>query len=180
MGGVGRFWKPAAFGASIFAMAGLYQAIWTARPDYFRVSADVNFLPLDLIETARQYSPLKKDGPLPELPKPPQESTIEKIKSIYQNVQKASMQTAEKQRQWSQATEEENRDREAFQQSMYDQVEEYVASKGSQYRTEVERLDVQLKEMLDHAGAKSSDALPAGTIAIAYSQLAVVRAKASL
>jgi len=48
--------KPAILVVSIFVMAGIYDLLWTARPDYFRLQSNVNFLPLDLLHIARDYS----------------------------------------------------------------------------------------------------------------------------
>jgi hypothetical protein len=175
-----RFWKPLAFGISIFAMAGLYQAVWAARPDYFRISADVNFLPLDLVEAGRAYWTYTGAQPLPELYKPQQESAVEKIKSMYRSAQTASVQATEKKRQLDFALEQEGRDYKAFEQSQWDQVEEYVASKVSPYKAEAEKLSQQLQMILDRAGVKSRDELPTGDIAVAYAQLAIVQATAAL
>jgi hypothetical protein len=175
-----RFWKPVTFAISIFAMALLYQTIWDVRPDYFRISADVNFLPLDLVEAGRAYWIYTGDKPLPELYKPQQESAVEKIKSMYRSAQAASVQAMEKKRQLDMALEQENRDYKAFEQSQWNQVEEYIASKTGPYKAEVEKLSGQLQHMLDQAGVKSRDELPAGDVAVAYSQLAIVRATAAL
>jgi hypothetical protein len=175
-----RHWKPVVLAISIFTMAGIYQVIWEARPDYFRVSADVNFLPLDLVEAGRAYSAFDGDKPLPDLSKSHQESAVENIKSIYRNAQTASVQAMEMQQQLSRALEQEDRDYKVFEQSQWDQVDEYVAGKVRPYKAEVERLSGQLQRILDQAGVESADKLPAGDVAVAYSQLAVVRATAAL
>jgi hypothetical protein len=172
-------WKPALFVVSILIMAGVYEAIWTSRPDYFRVSPDVNFLPIDLIETARAFSGVTNEKPLPNLLRPQDESAIEKIKSLYQSAQASSVLLAEKQKELARAIERDDFDYKAFEESQWSQVEAYIAKGVDPHRSEVARLDEQLQKMLDQAGVKSSDELPAGPSAVAYSQLAVSRARAA-
>jgi hypothetical protein len=172
-------WKPASFVISIVLMAGVYEAIWTGRPDYFRVSPDVNFLPIDLIEIARAYSGVTSDKPLPNLLRPQDESAIEKIKSLYQSAQTASVRLAEKQKELAHVIEQDELGYKAFEDSQWSQVDAYIAKKVGAYQSEVAKLDEQLRQMLERAAVKSSDELPAGPSAVAYSQLAVVRARAA-
>jgi hypothetical protein len=84
--------KPIILVASIFVMAIVYDLMWTARPDYFRVQSGVNFLPLDLVQIARDYSAYSDAKPLPEMTgAPEEEAAVKQIEDIYKKFQLASV-----------------------------------------------------------------------------------------
>jgi hypothetical protein len=103
--------KPIIFALSIFGMAGIYNLMWIARPDYFRVQSNVNFLPMTLYQIAAGYSAYTNDTSLPDLLQPEEDKAAQRIADIYRKVQTASIALTEKQ---SEFTRKERLDKEEY------------------------------------------------------------------
>jgi hypothetical protein len=90
--------KPLLLALSIVVMACVYYFMWSGRPDYFRVQSGVNFLPLNLVQIAREYSAYSDSQPLPImlLLQHGEEKAVERIEEIYQKFQQASLSLAPK------------------------------------------------------------------------------------
>jgi hypothetical protein len=88
---------------SIFVMAGVYDVMWTFRPDYFRVQPDVNFLPLDMVQIADAYSEYSNQEPISEiLPHSAGQTTATRIEEIYRKFRPASIALARKKAEYAQ------------------------------------------------------------------------------
>jgi hypothetical protein len=172
-------WKPIVFMVWLFAMAGVYDLIWQARPDYFRVTQNVNFLPIDLVQIARSYSDFAGDRPLPDYLNPDDQSAILKIRSLYDQAQKLTTKLDEQQKALAEGTENDGRDAQIYDKSLGIQMEAYVQHAIVDDQAKVAGFDAQLQSILDQARVKSVDDLSAQQ-AVNYTQLAVKRQEASV
>src|SRR5260221_6302617 len=112
---------------TVFAMAGVYELMWQAHPDYFRVQSGVNYLPLDLVQIAHEYSAYSDKKPLPELSsQPAQEEATRRIEEIYSKFQQASVSLANKKAEYATRLQADTGAYTSFENSQWAQYESFV------------------------------------------------------
>src|ERR1700676_815472 len=80
------------FALSLAIMPGVYELLWYAHPDYFRVQPGVNVLPTELYSIAREYSAYPDGPPLPPMTlHSEQDEAAAKIVSTYRQFQETSV-----------------------------------------------------------------------------------------
>lgn len=175
-----RILKPAVLLLSIFVMAGVYDFIWMIRPDYFRVQAGVNFLPLDLFQIARAYSAYSNSKPLPDLLRGPgEEAAIQRIKDIYERFRLASVALENKKAEYEKRRQIDAKEYKSFEQAQWAQYEIFIADKTAPFADQARRISERMRDMLAASAVKSADDLPP-TPRNAYYALNVERANAEL
>jgi hypothetical protein len=165
--------KPIIFALSIFGMAGIYNLMWIARPDYFRVQSNVNFLPMTLYQIAAGYSAYTNDTSLPDLLQPEEDKAAQRIADIYRKVQTASIALTEKQSEFTRKERLDKEEYKMFEGSQFAQYEAFVAHKTAPFRDKINVISDSMKKVLTASGAQSEDELPPGQDAVKYAQLAV-------
>jgi hypothetical protein len=177
---VRRILKPALLALSIFAMAGVYDVMWAVRPDYFRVQSGVNFLPLDLVQIAREYSAYSDKKPLPDLLRQHGEETATKrIEDIYQKFQLASVSLVNKKAEYAKRLQQNAGEYKSFEQAQWAQYESFVAQKTAPFANQANAISGRMQNILTAAAAKSPDDLPPGP-RNAYYALNIEHARAEL
>ncbi len=142
---------------TVFAMAGVYELMWQAHPDYFRVQSGVNYLPLDLVQIAHEYSAYSDKKPLPELSsQPAQEEATRRIEEIYSKFQQASVSLANKKAEYATRLQAD--------------TGAYTSFENSQWKKTIE---AKRTAIVTNSGAKSADELPPGQAAIDRADLMV-------
>ena len=175
-----RILMPGLLVVSIFAMAGVYDFMWIARPDYFRLQSGVNFLPLDLVHIAREYSAYSDNQPLPDmLPEHGEEVATKRIEDIYQNFRLASVSLANKKADLAKRLQQDAGEYKSFEQAQWAQYEEFVAQKSAPFAKQSNLISERMQSMLTAAGAISPDDLPPGP-RNAYYDLNIERARVEL
>ena len=170
--------KPALLILSIFAMAGIYDLMWAARPDYFRVQTGVNFLPLDLVQIAREYSAYSDKKPLPQFRSQQREETaIKRIEDVYQRFQQASVSLANKKSEYAKRAQEDTGESKSFQTSQSSQLDFFVAQKTAPFTIQIKGIRDHMQAILAASGVKSAENLPPGPSATDYANLNVQRAR---
>ena len=80
------------FALSLVIMPWVYELLWYAHPDYFRVQAGVNVLPTELYSIAGEYSAYADGPPLPPMTlQSEQDDAANKILSTYRQFQTTSV-----------------------------------------------------------------------------------------
>jgi hypothetical protein len=165
---------PSAFAISILLMAGLYDLMWAERPDYFRIQPEVNFLPIDLYNTARAYSPYKDHDTIPNvLHSTTQEDAAKVIVDLYTQLQKISADISEKTKEYETLAQQDANDYKSFEASQWSQIENFVASKAVAFDSETNSITKEMDNILKTAGVNSPDALATGRQSVDYANLAV-------
>ncbi|MGF0540393.1 ion channel [Agrobacterium sp. ES01] len=164
---------------SILFFALVYFAIWSIRPDYFRVQQDVNFLPIDLLE-ATWSLPVNEDPASLISPNLSADAASIKIKGLLLDFQAQALALSEKQgklREWRVEIDE---GQSAFEDAMWRQYDDFVALKIAPLEAQLQKVIEEQRSFLANAGVSDPDQLPSGPEAIAYSQLAIAAAQARL
>jgi ion channel len=145
--------KPILLGLSIFVMAGVYELMWVARPDYFRVQSGVNVLPLELAQIALHYSAYSDKKPLPELPAWRGEAeAVERIEKTYQQFQLASAHLAAKESEFEVRQEQDASDYKPFENLQWSQYELFVAQKTAPFVAQLTTIKDRMQDMLTASG----------------------------
>lgn len=130
-------------------MAGVYQTIWTYRPDYFRVQQGVNFLPIDLIEMMREGA--KPPGAIQQFSNSEgEEQDISALFREYMAVIDDQMTKADKARELRELLNEGQRE---FERATFKKMNEYVQS-------EISEIDSEIKNKEKEIAALRSPSLP--------------------
>jgi hypothetical protein len=178
--------KPLMLLSFIFLMAGVYELIWMKRPDYFRVQAGVNSLPVDLVTIARDYSAYSdKSKPLPQiLPDKAEDDAVVRIKDIYRQFQLKSVSLKEKQDKYAITLREMSSDSKAFYDSQWLQYQQYVDGKRSQFDSKINTAKERMQSILRDSGVTTPDRLSVqdvtkyGKLRIELANIEVEQAKA--
>lgn len=171
--------KPMLLALSIFAMAGVYDLMWTSRPDYFRVQLGVNVLPLDLVQIARQYSAYSDKKPLPDLPRHGEEAAAKRIEEVYQQFHLASVSLANKQSEYAARQQQDAVKYKPFEDLQWSQYNQFVAQKTAPFAGQITAIRERMQIILTTSGVSDPEKLPAGP-RIQYFNLNVDRARAEL
>jgi len=155
-------------------MAGVYNLLWYARPDYFRIQSGLNVRPLDLEEGLRRL-PEQGNGTsqLPDLMD--DEAVLESLQNIgknYSALRKAIMSLS---RDSQHLSEEDALSREAykdFEKSEFRQFDDYVSSQTCELQKRSDAIHTQATALLRSAGVSTEDDLPA-YLGVRYAQLMV-------
>jgi hypothetical protein len=163
------------FTISLFSMAGVYNLIWIAHPDYFRVQAGVNFLPTELFRIASDYSAFSKSPkPLPEaFQQSATETAANNIVEIYHRIQQTSVTLAEQQADLQKREQQDAGEYRAFEASQWQQYDQFVFSKTAPFKPEADALIAAMNNILSEAAVKSADDLTPGPQSVAYYALAI-------
>jgi hypothetical protein len=171
----------AAFALSLAIMPWVYDLLWYAHPDYFRVQSGVNVLPTELFSIAREYSAYKEDPPLPPMiEQTQQDEAAAKIFSLYRQFQTTSVLLSEKQAELKKRRVADEGEYRSFAASEFDQLERFVASKALVFQPEIKRLTDAMHLILTQAGVATSEKLPPGSQAVTYANFAVDLARTQL
>jgi hypothetical protein len=155
--------KPFLFTLSIFVMAAVYEVMWTVRPDYFRVQSGVNFLPLNLVQIAREYSAYSDSKPLPgTLLQQGEEKAAERIVEIYQKIQQASIALAQKKPDYAKRLEEDKTEYKSFESSQWLQYNSFVSERIAPFVDQINEISRRMQAILAASGVKSPEDLPSG------------------
>jgi len=169
-------WKLAVFCGSILIMAALYNILWIARPDYFRIQQDVNFLPIELIQRARDENFFSTKNSPQDFSIPDDASVVSQIKSTLEDARKLSANIVSK-REELDAVSKKIGDREAaFQQSQLRQLEEYVSQQAAPFEAGVTAKAEEMRQLLQSRGVSSAEDLSSDA-GIEYAQLNIQRAE---
>jgi Ion channel len=175
------FIKPAVFLLSIFLMAGVYESMWTRRPDYFRVQSGVNLLPIDLVRVARGYSVFTDKNPLPDLLREQREdAAIKQILELYEKYRTASVLLSNEQADYETREKQDAQDYKLFEHSQWAQYQDFVDQRIARFKPQIEETQKQMRAILVAAGVRNQDELPAGGLAVQYSNLDVTLAHLEL
>jgi|SRR5208337_1366748 len=166
------------FALSLAVMPGVYELLWYAHPDYFRVQSGVNVLPTELFAIASEYSAYKDGPPLPSLARQSEQDTAaEKILELYRQFQSASVTLSEKNAELRRRQVADAETYKSFEKSQFEQLEQFVASKAVPFQNQIQSLIDAMQSVLKDAGATSAEQLST-SMAVAYSNLAVKLATA--
>jgi hypothetical protein len=173
-----RHWKPIVLVIEVVLMACIYQAIWMGRPDFFRVEADLNVLPLDLFQKAWGFD--ERKGVLPRQVNPDLQAAAKQVQSVYDQMQTATVQLDADKRELAARQKVDAIGQKAFEDSTVAQMEAYVAQKAGVFEPQIAAAQRQMSILEVAAGATSPEAMPAGDLAIRHSKLAVEVARLRL
>ena len=166
-----KYWKPSLLLVTIFLMAGIYNILWIARPDYFRIQQDVNFLPLDLVQAVRG------DKSMLPLVNTSDGSAVKAIQDIYAQFLMAANAASEAQKAADDLGVRVNAGEKAFQDSQWSQFEQYVQGETKSHRAALVQKDEEIRTLLESYGVTSVDNLAVGEPTARFYQLAIDRAK---
>ncbi|TDY16920.1 ion channel [Paraburkholderia sp. BL6665CI2N2] len=166
------------FALSLVIMPWVYELLWYAHPDYFRVQAGVNVLPTELYSIAGEYSAYA-DGPsLPPMTlQSEQDDAANKILSIYRQFQATSVMLSTKRVELKKRQIGVQEEYKSFEASQWNQYEQFVAKKGLEFQPEIQHLTGAMHLILKQAGVAVPEQLPTGPLAVAYANLNVELAR---
>jgi hypothetical protein len=175
-----RILMPVVLALSIFGMAVVYDLIWQYRPDYFRVQAGVNFLPLDLVQIAGGYSAYSDSKPLPDLLRGPgEEAAVQKIRGIYEQFRLASVSLGNKKAEYEKRRQVDAREHKSFEQTQWAQYEIFITQKTAPFADRANKIRERMQSMLSASAVTSADDLPPAP-RNAYYALNIEHARAEL
>ncbi len=159
-------------------MAFVYQAVWQLRPDYFRVEAATNVLPLEAAQIIWSHNPTDT-APLPRLPTDEQVSA-HSLLAAYDEYRRAVDVIRTKQQQLRElevkvAKEQKDSDT-AMGKSMAQFRTEYASSAESDARQAASAV----REFVRTTGVTDTSNIPLGPLSTRYAQLAIEQAQANL
>jgi len=171
--------KLALFLLLTFLMAGIYDVIWTLRPDYFRLQAGLNLLPLELERISKAYSAYSDKKPVPPFPEDGAEQTAaKKIESVYRLFQASSVKLTSDAADLAAKERQDKSEYQTFQDAQWAQYDQFIIEKTTPASARAAAIKSRMDDILSAFGAKSQDALPSGPTAIGYAQLGIEFAQA--
>lgn len=147
--------------AFTIAMAVAYGAIWSYRPDYFRVESDLNLRPIDFAASVRGHSAFG-ERPLPTMPSSDMQAAASQLQAAYEAVQVASGRLAADQRRLRIRAPIVAAGDRGFEASQWAQVEQYVDSKTHPFDQRISELSKLISSELNGGIPRDSPQLPSG------------------
>lgn len=171
-----RHWKPLALILEVLLMAGLYQAIWEFRPDYFRVADKLNELPLDMVAAAHSYRDTS-GRPLPQFADPDIDEALARARRVYSKMQALTAKIEQQKSDLDRRRRVEAARYRSFEASQWQQAEAYRQTKIAPFRSKIEAIEANQNAILAGMNVASADDLPSGQAAIEYADLSVKAAE---
>ncbi|MEA2879881.1 MAG: hypothetical protein QOF14_5077 [Hyphomicrobiales bacterium] len=157
-------------------MAGVYFTVWLVRPDYFRVQQDVNFLPLDLIQMAREQDVFSGAQPINELLIPDETKVVANLRSTLDTINALSTTISSKRESVAALSKAIADGEAAFVGSQMVQFEEYVKQAIASFENGVAAKSEEMKNFVQSFGVSTPEQL-SSEAAVRYSRLAIERAQ---
>jgi hypothetical protein len=167
--------KALTFAVSILLMAIVYFLVWLVRPDYFRVQQDVNFLPLDLIQMAREQDVFSDSQPIKELVIPDETKVVLELRSTLDTINTLTTSISSKRESLTALSKAIEDGESAFLRSQTAQFDEYVKRAIAPFESAVAAKNEEMQKFLQSFGAPTPEQLPSES-GVRYSRLAVERA----
>jgi hypothetical protein len=160
-------------------MAVVYDMIWKARPDYFRLQEGLNVLPLELERISEAYSAYSDKNPLPVFPEHGREQVeAKKIESVYRAFQAASVKLIADSAELAGKERQDKSEYQSFENTQWEQCNQYIGEKTAPALARSATIRARLDGILSAFQVKSADDLPSGPIAVEHAQLGVQFAQA--